>query len=503
MQLHVILLYFHTFRPISTHLRRCRDHAWGIGKQKARVSIYAVDCWSLTSTVTVVHSSQVQVNSATHRIRFTMWAASVITISALLCACVTHTRPSQDRAPESLPLPPADLPDSYQSASQLLSTYDRPLQAYAMMERVVAKGASEFRQPLAQFSTMLGDEKTALILERTAFRLPANPKPAKFDPIPGQRIDTLDAISAAAHGKRVVILQESHFRQRHRAFAHLLALRLRKEGFTHLGAEAFNNCAKLPQNKSDAPHLQLGFYTADPLFGDLVRNALSAGYSLFCYEQTILQQAPADADWKAGIAARESAQAGNIKKILDENPNARLFIYAGGSHGLKVPDGVGNEWMGMRLAKLAGIDPLVIEQSVGTPSLSAEHDLPFRRSVEHLESGSAAYVVRQPNGEFVTQRGYDISVFHPRVPDVGERGGWMTMNGYRSPVEFQFAPRAERSLIRAHFTKEPHDAVAVDQILIPAGNSKATLILPRGEYRITRQFESGYSEALGLSLVHP
>ena len=156
-------------------------------------------------------------------------------------------RPSQDRAPESLPLPRQTCQTAIKP-SQLLSTYDGPLQAYAMIDDVVAKGASEFRQPLAPVFYNVGDEDG---IDTGADSEPITLQSRSLQSLLfGQRIDTLDAISAAAHGKRVVILQESHFDQRHRAFASS-ELRLRKESSRTWVLRAFNNCTQsCPQNKS-------------------------------------------------------------------------------------------------------------------------------------------------------------------------------------------------------------------------------------------------------------
>ncbi len=134
--------------------------------------------------------------------------------------------------------------------------------------------------------------------------------------------DALAAIVAAARDRQIVILNEAHYAPRHRAFSTLLAMALRQQGFEYLAVETLDN--RTP-GVSEAlqvrgyPLAEDGYYSKDPVFGDLLRRGLAAGFRVVSYEFTAF-----DADYEKldGIqkqARRESGQAQNLlEKILAE-----------------------------------------------------------------------------------------------------------------------------------------------------------------------------------------
>lgn len=65
--------------------------------------------------------------------------------------------------------------------------------------------------------------------------------------------------------------------------------------------------------KDGVPKLSTGAYTLDPIFADLARHSAQLGYQLFDDEIREAQQASESADRNIQIAAREQAQADNIK----------------------------------------------------------------------------------------------------------------------------------------------------------------------------------------------
>jgi hypothetical protein len=307
----------------------------------------------------------------------------------------------------------------------------------------------------------------------------------------------IDAIVRLAANKRIVILNETHHDQRHRAFAMRLALRLREVGFTHLGAETFTESIS-ESMKDGAPDGRGGVYVIDPVFADFVRQAYKAGYLLFSYEQTAAQ---AEAAEDAGInarMAREEAQASNILRILTEEPHARLFIYVGGSHLLETDDDSGRAWMAKILKHESGVDPLTIDQTFGTPRLSRGREGRLYRQVErHLSRYPA--IARDERGRLLARAGTDITVFHPSDSVPTPRPNWLFMCGYRMPYDIPLERSSSRRLVRAFLSGEPDGSIPVDQVLVERNAAAAFLMLPPGRYRIESQSEAGNSAVLDAS----
>lgn len=349
-------------------------------------------------------------------------------------------------------------------------------------------------QEFAQVYALTGDAKgTASILDRrTSKRAPApSSELTGYSPEPA-----ISAIVEAARSRRIVMLNESHQDQRHRAFALRLARELRRIGYTHLGAETFS--VQINESMEDgAPDGNSGVYTADPLFGDFVRRSQQLGYQLFPYEQRPNQRPAGDNGQMLGLASREQAQAENVRAILEANHNAKIFIYAGGSHIMEHPDSDGNEWMALRLKRSTGQDPLTINQTAGTPRSTAALDAPQYRSVASAFVLTTETVLRDDKGNFLSQPGYDLAVFHPRDAKPTARPGWLSMEGYRQAHEIELPTPKARMMVRAFLADEPTGSIPMDQMLIPPGTDRVVLMLPRGEYRIDAQSESGETVVLG------
>ncbi|SHN42960.1 hypothetical protein SAMN05192549_115121 [Duganella sacchari] len=173
--------------------------------------------------------------------------------------------------------------------------------------------------------------------------------------------DAISAIVREAANHRIVILNEAHHVPLHRAFAMRLARELRKLGYTWLACETFENT---PLKKGYLA-LSDGYYSREPAFGNFLRDAAADGWKLVQYEpfdeitgETAAQQ----------IDQRDSGEARNlVKRIFDQDPNAKAFIYVGYSHAQKVPrvgDSGGGAWMAAQLSHMTGLEPLTIDQTI-------------------------------------------------------------------------------------------------------------------------------------------
>ena len=412
--------------------------------------------------------------------------------TALLSACAIDDSTSVKAATQSATRPQT----SREKMWALLRVDDRPLSAVVLMEKMVREKELN-AQVFAQFYAITGDEQGTLEI------IDADAKPSTSPATPldayTQR-DALDAIAAAAQGTRIVILNEYHHIQRHRAFALQVAWRLRKEGFTTFAAETFNTDVEKTL-VNGIPVLNTGGYSIDPPFGDLIRQSLRAGYRIFDYEDRDEHEGADQRDYRQGIALREQAQADNIKRWLDKNPDARVFIYVGGSHGAETPDEAGNEWMASRLKKMTGIDPLTLSQVSG--GARPEYDGPTMRAATAL-GAKKPFVLIDKSGAPMSRFGYDMLVFHPRVADRYGRPGWLAMDGYRQPVPVTLSPMPGRTLLRAYVMDEPAGRIAMDQVLVPPNATSATLMLPKGKYSLVVQDEAGVNQDLrNVSVLDP
>lgn len=342
-------------------------------------------------------------------------AIVAILAAAVLTACQSPVE-TKNSAKSVTPAPLED----FATANNLISKKDLPLRGVAIVEKLVAarKLPAQFA---AQTYAFMGIESAA---EKVHFSGLKPVAPVLISTADMQALDAIQEIVAAAKKHRIVIINESHWHQRHRAFAHLLANELRTVGYSHLGIEALvpNTGEQVRRRGIQAGD---GFYTMDPFFADFIRQSMAIGYYVFDYEERPDQALPEGTDRAAELAARERAEAENIAQVLKANPNAKALVYVGGGHGMKVPTNQGLEMMALQLHRMTGLDVLSIDQNAGTPNSERLFDSSQYQSVEPLLLKNRATVIRKKGGQWFASAGYDLTVFHPRVPDVnGRAGGW-------------------------------------------------------------------------------
>lgn len=377
--------------------------------------------------------------------------------------------------------------DSFEKALELIRMENAMLPGLAMMERMSRAGVFT---PAAymQFLAMTGDADAVEASNEAPS--PGVGPDAPTDVCSYKAENALAAILAESRERKIVMINEAHHEQRHRAFASLLLRGLRDAGFTHFGAESF--APEIHESMADgAPDGMTGVYTADPYFADLVRQAKQLGFQFFDYEQRPHQQTDAT-DRASRIAVREQAQAANIKAVMDRNPEARFVIFAGYSHIREWPTSDGSRWMAYRLRHLTGVDPLSIDQIPGTPRHGRKTQSPWYSGIERCHDIRRPLVLAD-EGRWLGGPGTDIAVVHPRTP--GDHD-WRLMDGYRQATGVRFEESPSRSLLRAFVATEPADAIPMDQILLEPGATTAALHLPSGEFRLVRQFEDGRNESL-------
>lgn len=384
---------------------------------------------------------------------------------------------------------------SLSTAIDLILKENRPLPALEMLRAGVENGTFSATTS-AQFYAISGDVLGAARMNDRG----ANSNDDEQSPIDSGKWvihPALPEIVRAAAGKQVVMLNEDHYHQLHRAFGLLLLRELRKAGFTHFGAETFSTT--LQESMADgAPDLRTGVYTTDPLYADMARQAAALGYSLIEYEQRPDQESSAGTPEDQRLV-RERAQAKNIAAILNADPTARIFIYAGTGHIAESTEPDGREWMALVLKTEHGIDPFTVNQVLGTPRSRPELDSPLYRSAS--TTLSSPFVFQSTTGP-LTAPGFDMVVFHPRQQLSDGRPTWLAMNGYRSPCRLQIEPNEQPSLVRAFVASEEPRSIPMDQVLISAGAKEATLMLPEGRYRLVRETPEG-NQPLGDTAVRP
>ena len=321
-----------------------------------------------------------------------------------------------------------------------------------------------------QFWSMVGREDRAASFADDEYRA----RPCRGPGPVARNVDeTLEFVAARARETRIVIVNESHHVTRHRDFTARLAERLKPEGYRVFAAETFLNVDGEPDpvdaHGTPWPTMDLGHYSAEPVFGRMLRRVTAAGYRLAAYEEVHDDAAFRTQNRYNRVTARESAQAKNLAAILaGMEPGEKLLVHAGYAHASEevTRDEEDREiaYMAARLARQTGIDPLTIDQTT-------------------CRGGSADDVLLHatPQGENAP---FDLVVDHPVVRFVHGRAAWRFTDGYLpTPVPPPYDRAPEPLVIEVFREGEPFDAVPDDRLYVEPGED-AMLVLRPGRYTV-------------------
>lgn len=155
----------------------------------------------------------------------------------------------------------------------------------------------------------------------------------------------INKVKNISKNQTVVMLNENHWYPKHRIFATKLLKPLKENGFKYLAVEAVEKDSLL--NKRAFPTKSTGFYSREPFFGIFIREAIKMGYIIVSYDNF-------------NSPDRERAQATKLKKILKDDPEAKMFVYAGIDHILEKNEK--KKRMAEYFTELTNINPLTIDQ---------------------------------------------------------------------------------------------------------------------------------------------
>lgn len=159
-----------------------------------------------------------------------------------------------------------------------------------------------------------------------------------------------EKIAEIAKNNQVIMLNENHFYPNHRLFAMQMLDVLKQNGFTHISLEAFD--PPVDSEINYFPNYEDGLYTREPYFAHFLRKAKELGFVVQGHESY------------NECIGREVGQAKNVYKILEDNPNAKIFVYVGFSHIEKENlNGSKRRMMASIFKEMSGINPITINQT--------------------------------------------------------------------------------------------------------------------------------------------
>jgi hypothetical protein len=338
---------------------------------------------------------------------------------------------------------------------------------------------------LSQYFAFAGDYQTAMqYLEssydsiddgarRKVFRMVDNLKNV-------EHVEAWKYIHFAARSAKVLMINEAHNKPQQSAFVLSLLKDLYKEGYRTLAMEMLNNFS---DHELTRLRMQTGYYTSEPVLGELVREALTIGYRLVSYEDTVVGHTPVQ---------RDSVEASNIYSVWQKDTSARMLVLASYTHISEKQGPDGFIPMALAFKRMSGIDPLTIDQT----DMTEEGNFGYGRVL--YQAYMQKYPVTTPSIALVNNTPvnvihgdlYDLSVIHPPTRYQDGRPTWLSLGGIRQPVPVKPGTPSVY-LVQAYYQDEiaenknkPWQLVPADQTYIPGGKKLYLLYLRKGKYTI-------------------
>lgn len=314
----------------------------------------------------------------------------------------------------------------------------------------------------------------------------AAPLPAAGD---WHAVPAADYIAGAIAGRRILVVNEAHHRPQTRLLTLALLPRLRALGFDHFAIEGLDP-ADAALAARGYPTEKSGYYIQEPLYGEIVREALRLGFVVHAYEpQDAGRMSPQD---------RETRQAEALQAILEKDPHARLFVHAGYAHADKAPGRLpGNARpMAAELGRLTGIEPYTVDQTTLGSGDMSDAESPYRHMVESFPVRVSSVLVPRQGGAAWSYRPeyHDLTVLLPRSDPSEMRPGWLSRDGMRRQLRIKAAAcnGSFPCAFEAFHADEGDDAIPADQfVLLGTSDGRWPLYLAPGRYRLRVRGEEG------------
>lgn len=347
-------------------------------------------------------------------------------------------------------------------------------------------------QTLAASYSTLGRPNDALRVFPIRDRSPAPadlPAPGAYTAVPA-----VEWVSRQAPSYRVVMVNEAHHQGQTRLLTLSLLAPLRARGFTHLAVETLAT----PPLAKGYPTLGTGYYTREPVFAELIREAHRLGYVLVPYEP---ESTPDQTQQE-----RETGMARILATLVESQPEAKLLVHAGyghvGKHPASQPGGANP--MAYEFMRLSALPVLVLDQT----KLSWEDGAAQARLARafDIEEPSVLLTAADARAWSVLPARFDASVVLPAGDATTLRPDWLALGGRRlpTPVDLNACLGHLPCLAEARHADEGDDAIPADQfVMLDPAEATTPLYLAPGRYRLRLLGSDGSVRAERPLLVPP
>lgn len=314
----------------------------------------------------------------------------------------------------------------------------------------------------------------------------------------------VDYIAINAAKAPITMINEAHDFPAHRAFVMALLPKLKAAGYKYLAMETLSQPDDKGKNYLTSITQRTGYYTSEPVFGELTRYALELGYTLIPYEYISPAYPNTNMADTALVAQlmheRDSMQAVNLLKAMHGHKDGKILVLGGYAHTFEAWEKT-LYWnpfhpMGLYFKELSGINPFTINQiqfsemNEGRMSRNTYNQLCMEGKIQEdvcTQIGDTILV-----GKAVQNDLSDIYTLLPKTTYLNGRPTWLTLNSLRKRYEYSFPKKVMNNLVlvQAYYLNEIPDEnlinqkVPADQFMLLENNHADFYLRPNFDYLI-------------------
>lgn len=325
--------------------------------------------------------------------------------------------------------------------------------------------------------------------------------------------DAAGLVAEMAVGHRIVMVNEAHHDAHTRQLSIELLEKLKTQGFTYFAAEALGNDAGKMAARGYPIFSDGSEYLHEPIYGELVRQAIRLGYKIVPYDSS-----------SSDAATREHDQAVTLaREVFEKDPNAKLFVHAGYAH---IDKGVGRlgtlHPMAMQLAAITGLTSVSVDQTQFREQIPSVEG-PYQTLINAFKPDGPTVLVNRKTGRAwsASPSQYDATVILPpsgmgavesgylrpwafvtnnnrnqnmwtRVVNA-QRPEWLKLDGLRRPysISSTLCKTTLPCVVEARLYSESSEAVPMDRYTFTQPETSTRLFLQPGKYRLVSWGQEG------------
>ena len=290
-----------------------------------------------------------------------------------------------------------------------------------------------------------------------------------------------EMMDSIIENNRVIMMNEMHFNPHSRAFVISWLEKCYQNGYRYFAAETLRASDSLLNQRRTVLRGETGWYSDEPVFGDLFRTALNMGYTLVPYEGD-------------GFGVdREVNQAKNlVKNILDKDPEAKFLLLGGFGH---IADRNGWYSMGRYFKEQSSIDPFTMDCIFFDDAYGETDSLQtvYYNLIDAMPNREPIFLYDTVKHNYPSNSGMDATCCLPRTHFIEDNiPDWKLYNGkvlFTLDRRFIDKNGFPKGCVSAFLKSEGEQCVPIDQYMYGKDEKEFKLALYKGEYLL--RFDDG------------